>query len=72
VLQAGGVEYVIDHERIRVGKQDPEGFRIAETRPPPEDEAVRHALRHREVVAEDGGDWRLGVPLMGRWMRRRL
>lgn len=46
-------------------------FREQETQPAPEDTAVRRSLLRREVVKEDGGVWRLRVPLMGRWLRER-
>jgi hypothetical protein len=47
------------------------GFRERELQPPPEDEAVRSALRRRLLVEEEGADWRLRVPLMRRWLRKR-
>ncbi len=47
------------------------GFKKADEQAPPEDEAVRRSLQHREIVREEGGLWRLSVPLMGRWLRRR-
>jgi hypothetical protein len=47
------------------------GFRSKDTQPPPEDEAVFQSLRHREIMAEDGGEWRLKVPLMQQWLRAR-
>jgi hypothetical protein len=47
------------------------GFRIRDTEPPPDDEAVYQALRRRLLVAEDGGHWRLRVPLLQRWLRER-
>jgi hypothetical protein len=37
----------------------------------PEDEAVFQSLRHREIMAEDGGAWRLKVPLTQQWLRAR-
>ncbi|MDS4030351.1 MAG: hypothetical protein RKO66_09780, partial [Candidatus Contendobacter sp.] len=47
------------------------GFRTRDTQPPPDDEAVYQALRRRLLVAEEGGQWRLRVPLMQRWLRER-
>ncbi len=47
------------------------GFRTRDTQPPPEDDAVYQALRRRLLVAEEGGQWRLRVPLMQRWLRER-
>lgn len=46
------------------------GFREKEEQGAPEDERVRRSLLRREVVIEEGGVWRLRVPLMGRWLRR--
>ena len=47
------------------------GFRTRDVQPPPDDEAVYQALRRRLLVAEEGGQWRLRVPLMQRWLRER-
>ncbi len=47
------------------------GFRAHDMQPPPDDEAVYQALRRRLLVAEEGGQWRLRVPLMQRWLRER-
>ena len=48
------------------------GFRRTDALPPPEDEAVYVALRHRLLVREtDNGLWCLRVPLMQRWLRER-
>ncbi|MCC8987050.1 MAG: hypothetical protein LM523_04980, partial [Candidatus Contendobacter sp.] len=46
-------------------------FRSRDIQPPPDDEAVYQALRHRLLVVEEGGQWRLRVPLMQRWLRER-
>lgn len=46
-------------------------FRERESQAAPEDAAVRRSLLHREVAMEEGGVWRLRVPLMGRWLRCR-
>ena len=46
-------------------------FRTCDVRPPPDDEAVYQALRRRLLVAMEGGQWRLRVPLMQRWLRER-
>ncbi len=47
------------------------GFRARDEQPPPADEAIFQSLRHRQLVVEDGGMWRLRVPLMQRWLRER-
>lgn len=47
------------------------GFRTRDAQPPPDDEAVYLALRRRLLVAVEGGQWRLRVPLMQRWLRER-
>jgi hypothetical protein len=47
------------------------GFKEQETQAAPEDAAVRRSLLRREVAMEEGRVWRLRVPLMGRWLRRR-
>ncbi len=46
-------------------------FRSREAQPLPGDEAVARSLRHRLLVAEGDGEWRLRVPLMSRWLRQR-
>lgn len=47
------------------------GFRSKDSQPPPEDEAAFQSLRNREIMAEEGGEWRLKVPLMQQWLRAR-
>jgi len=47
------------------------GFRRADTQPPPAQENVFRALRRRLLVEEVGAAWRLRVPLMLRWLRKR-
>jgi hypothetical protein len=47
------------------------GFRERETQPAPDDVAAQRSLLRREVAIDDGAAWRLRVPLMGRWLRRR-
>ncbi len=47
------------------------GFRSKDSQPPPEDEAALRSLRNREIIAEEGGVWRLKVPLMQQWLRAR-
>jgi hypothetical protein len=47
------------------------GFRSKDSQPPPDDEATFQSLRNREIIAEDGGVWRLKVPLMQQWLRTR-
>lgn len=46
-------------------------FRIRDTQPLPDDEAIVQSLRRRLLVEEEGGQWRLRVPLMSRWLRNR-
>ncbi len=46
-------------------------FRTLETQPPPSDEAVYRSVRRRLLVTEDEGSFRMRVPLMQRWLRRR-
>ncbi len=46
-------------------------FRRTEAQPPPTDEAVYTSLRRRLMVVEEGGLWRMRVPLMQRWLRER-
>jgi hypothetical protein len=47
------------------------GFRSKGEQPPPDDEAIFRSLRHRQLIAEETGIWRLRVPLMQRWLRQR-
>ena len=47
------------------------GFRRQDTQAPPADEALYTSLRRRLLVVDEGGQWRLRVPLMQRWLRRR-
>jgi hypothetical protein len=47
------------------------GFRERQEQPAPEDAAIRRSLRHRQIVREENGLWRLRVPLMARWLRLR-
>lgn len=46
-------------------------FRQSDAQPPPTDEAVHRSLRRRLMVVEEGGLWRMRVPLMQRWLRER-
>lgn len=46
-------------------------FRTCDAQPPPDDEVIYQALRRRLLVAVEGGQWRLRVPLMQRWLRER-
>lgn len=46
-------------------------FRNQETQPPPTDETIARSLRRRLVTLEEGGEWRLHVPLMARWLKAR-
>ena len=47
------------------------GFNKKEIQPIPEDGTIRRSLRRRLIVEEDNGEWRLRVPLMQRWLRKR-
>jgi hypothetical protein len=47
------------------------GFRHRDTQAPPDDDAVSRSLRRRLIVVEHGGQWRMRVPLMQRWLRER-
>ncbi len=48
------------------------GFRTADTLPLPTDGDIRRLLeRHELMTATETGEWRLRVPLMLRWMRKR-
>ncbi len=46
-------------------------FRNRATPPPPDDENIYRSLRRRLLIAEEGGEWRLRVPLMERWLKQR-
>ena len=46
-------------------------FRHRSIQRPPDDQTVDRSLRRRLLVAEDGGEWQLRVPLMERWLRQR-
>jgi hypothetical protein len=46
-------------------------FRVRETQPPPDDEMIARSLRRRLLVKEETNQWRLSVPLMSRWLRKR-
>jgi len=37
----------------------------------PNNEAIYTSLRHRLLVDEENGAWRLRVPLMARWLKQR-
>jgi len=47
-------------------------FRSIEEQPVPIDEALDRSLRRRRLVVEEGGRYRLRVPLMARWLRERI
>jgi hypothetical protein len=47
------------------------GFKRGDTQPPPQDDKVAQSLRRRMIVLEEEGNWRLRVPLMLKWLRRR-
>jgi hypothetical protein len=47
------------------------GFRRSDTQPSPPKDDVYRALRRRLLVEEVGPEWRLRVPLMLRWLRKR-
>jgi hypothetical protein len=46
-------------------------FRRKDEQPPPPDESIFQSLRRRQLITEEGGMWRLRVPLMQRWLRAR-
>jgi hypothetical protein len=46
-------------------------FHICETQPLPDDEVIAQSLRRRLLVKEEADQWRLSVPLMSRWLRKR-
>jgi len=57
-------------------KSEPEASYIARFRREriqalPEDEAILQSLRHRQIIADEDGGWRLKVPLMQRWLETR-
>ena len=43
-------------------------FRKNEIQHPPENFDIASSLRNRELVVEEGGNWRLRVPFMRRWL----
>jgi hypothetical protein len=47
-------------------------FRGTDEQPVPTDEALDRSLRRRRLVVEEGGRYRLRVPLMARWLRERI
>jgi hypothetical protein len=46
-------------------------FRDCETQPRPDEEPIAQSLRRRLLVKEEGSQYRLSVPLMSRWLRKR-
>lgn len=46
------------------------GFARQTHQAPPADEAVGASLRRRQLVVEEGDQWRLRAPLMRRWLRK--
>jgi hypothetical protein len=46
-------------------------FRVRDEQAPPEDFDIQGSLRHRQIIREENGFWRLRVPLMARWLRLR-
>lgn len=46
-------------------------FKTKSPQPPPDDEAVRTSLMRRLLIEEENGEWRLRVPLMERWLKKR-
>jgi hypothetical protein len=46
-------------------------FRTCDTQPPPDNEGIVRSLRRRLLAEEVAGQWRLRVPLMARWLRKR-
>jgi hypothetical protein len=47
-------------------------FKKSPSQPPPEDEAIRVSLLRRQLIIEEQGEWRLRVPLMERWLKKRV
>jgi hypothetical protein len=47
------------------------GFKRSQTQTPPADDTMVRSLQRRQIIAEDGSDWRLRVPLMQRWLEKR-
>ena len=47
------------------------GFRRLDQQPPPADDATMQSMRHRQIIVEETGTWRLKVPLMQQWLRSR-
>ncbi len=47
------------------------GFRRRDSQPAPSSDGIYRSLRRRRLVSEEGGMWRLRVPLMQRWLRER-
>ena len=60
----------VPHE-VRQAWEYLSAFRVREEQPPPEDIGVQRSLRHRQIIREENGIWRLRVPLMARWLRLR-
>ena len=46
-------------------------FRREKIQPPPADDATLTSLRHRQIITEEDGGWRLKVPLMQQWLETR-
>ena len=61
------------HDETQSGheRSDIAGFRTADIQPAPTDEATIQSLRHRQIITEENGEWRLKVPHMQQWLRTR-
>ncbi|MEM9293766.1 MAG: hypothetical protein AAGD01_18965 [Acidobacteriota bacterium] len=63
---------LLDHKSHLEGEREHlEGFKDADTQPPPEDRDIARSLKRRLLVSLDGDEWRLRVPLMQHWLRER-
>ena len=62
-----------DHEGETRGLNSPSKdlCNLCDTQPLPDNEAVVQWLRRRLLVEEEGARWRMSVPLMSRWLRKR-
>ncbi len=47
-------------------------YRNQETQFPPEDEEIAKSLKRRALIREENNEWSLRVPLMQRWLRKRI
>ena len=64
-------ELLLEESALPGEREYLEAFGRHDTQPPPDDAVVHRSIRRRLLVAEEAGEWRLRVPLMARWLRRR-